>query len=374
MITCSIMTSILGSLVTILLFVRYILFLNFSQPAKIALFLLFVLLGCIPLLIDYKLEKYLGAFYSYYRYGLYFIFIGCIILFSLTLFRDALWFLGAKSGVLPACSYHCCIRVNLATVALSLFMTVWAQYAGVRVPGIKEISISSDKIQSSQKLAVLSDLHIHRAISADKIRRIVEWTNSQNPDIILLAGDIIDDEVERVREITALLKNLKASEGIYFVTGNHEFYAGYAQTVSELKNLGFTFLENDGISVTPDIFLAGIPDLFSGRNYGKITDTTQAFSNALPSQFRLLMSHTPADFAAENNFDLEISGHTHGGQIFPFHIFALLHNKYLAGLYQMENNAAIYVSRGAGQWGPQMRFLAPAEITIIELTPKMKTE
>lgn len=374
MITCSITTSILGSLVTILLFVRYILFLNFSQPAKIALFLLFVLLGCIPLLIDYKLEKYLGAFYSYYRYGLYFIFIGCIILFSLTLFRDALWFLGAKSGVLPACSYHCCIRVNLATVALSLVMTVWALYAGIKVPGIKEISISSDKIQSSQKLAVLSDLHIHRAISADKIRRIVERTNSQNPDIILLAGDIIDDEVERVREITALLKNLKAPEGIYFVTGNHEFYAGYAQTVSELKNLGFTFLENDGISVTPDIFLAGIPDLFSGRNYGKITDTTQAFSNALPSQFRLLMSHTPADFAAENNFDLEISGHTHGGQIFPFHIFALLHNKYLAGLYQMENNAAIYVSRGAGQWGPQMRFLAPAEITIIELTPKTKTE
>ena len=79
------------------------------------------------------------------------------------------------------------------------------------------------------------------------------------------------------------------------------------------------------------------------------------------------MSHTPVDFGKDNIFDLEVSGHTHGGQIFPFHVLAKLHNRYLAGLYQMENGAQIYVTRGAGQWGPQMRFLAPSEITVIRL-------
>lgn len=86
------------------------------------------------------------------------------------------------------------------------------------------------------------------------------------------------------------------------------------------------------------------------------------------------MSHTPADFGKNNAFDLEVSGHTHGGQIFPFHIFTKLYNKYLAGLYETDNDAAIYVSRGSGQWGPQMRFLAPAEITILKLVPENDEE
>ena len=164
------------------------------------------------------------------------------------------------------------------------------------------------------------------------------------------------------------MKGLKAKEGIYFVTGNHEFYAGYKPTVETLKKLGFTFLENGGVSLE-DIYIAGIPDTFSGHFYGKNADLEKTFAESGDNRYRILLSHTPTDFGRQNNFNLEISGHTHGGQIFPFHILTLLHNKYLAGLYKRENNAHIYVTRGAGQWGPQMRFLAPSEITVIKLTP-----
>lgn len=129
-------------------------------------------------------------------------------------------------------------------------------------------------------------------------------------------------------------------------------------------------MENSGAALQDQLYIAGIPDLFSAPAHKLSIDPAAAFQNAGPDRFRLLMSHTPADFGKENAFDLEVSGHTHGGQIFPFHIFTKLYNKYLAGLYEMENKAAIYVSRGSGQWGPQMRFLAPAEITILKLIPE----
>lgn len=186
----------------------------------------------------------------------------------------------------------------------------------------------------------------------------------------MLAGDIIDDEPGRVLETAKLLQKLKTSGGIYFVTGNHEFYAGYEPSVNLLKELGFSFLENSGTAIQDQLYIAGIPDLFSAPSHKLQIDPAAAFQNAAPGQFRLLMSHTPADFGKNNAFDLEVSGHTHGGQIFPFHIFTKLYNKYLAGLYETDNDAAIYVSRGSGQWGPQMRFLAPAEITILKLVPE----
>lgn len=370
MITCAITTSILGCLVTVLLYFRYIFPLETTFSIKAVLFAVSLLVGCFPLLVSYKFENFLGGAYPFYRYALYYIFISCIILLTITLLRDAVWMAGCKTGLISMHSKAYCLQINLITIALSLIFGGWALYEGIKVPALKQLTLSSEKLKENHKIAVLSDLHIHRSINPQKIKAIVEETNRQNPDVILLAGDIIDDDVKRVADITALLKELKAKKGIYFVTGNHEFYAGYKETVIELQQAGFTLLENNGIEISPDFYVAGVPDLFSGRSYGKIIDLEKTFAGSKDGQFRLLVSHTPADFKAENNFDLEISGHTHGGQIFPFHLFALLHNRYLAGLYEMGNGARIYVSRGSGQWGPQMRFLAPSEITILNLAPK----
>lgn len=368
MITCAIMTSVLGCCVTTYLFFRYTWCLDLSFLQRSLVFALFVLMGCSPLFVSYQMEHIFGKFYPYYRYVLYFVFVNCIILFSMTLAVDAVLWLLSCTPLVAKLKFICCY-LNYVLVGMALLCSAYALYAGVKVPGVKEVVVASEKIKNEHKVVVLSDIHIHRAINPKKVKGIVEKTNALEPDIILLVGDIIDDDVAVVAETSALLKELKAKKGIYFVVGNHEFYAGYDETIAEIKKFGFRFLENDGVSLG-DVYLAGIPDLFSAYAYNKNADVIQAFAAAKPEQFRLLASHTPADFEKADHFDLEVSGHTHGGQIFPFHVFAKLHNKYLAGLYEIKKGTYIYVSRGAGQWGPQMRFFAPSEISLIKLIPQ----
>lgn len=371
MITCSITTSVLGCLVTSYLFFRYTWALDIGLLPRIITFAAFILIGCIPLLVSYQSETILGKAYGWYRYSLYFLFIGAIILFTITLIGDALFFIVCHTPLIGKFKFICCCY-NYIYLALALICTSWALYAGTKVPAVKEIDIASPKITEPLKIALLSDLHIHRVISPAKVKAIVEKTNALNPDVILLAGDILDDNVAKIAPVTNLLKGLKAKHGIYYVTGNHEFYTGYHLTVNELNQLGFKLLKNDGISVD-SVYIAGIPDTFTGKYFGKTADLSQAFAAASKDQFRILMSHTPTEFKDNTAFDLEVSGHTHGGQIFPFHIFAKLHNQYLAGRYDMKNGSQIYVSSGAGQWGPQMRFLAPSEITLINLKPQGET-
>lgn len=367
MISCSIITSLMGCVVTAYLFFRYTWCVDLSMMQRSVLFGGMMLIGCVPLLSGYKLENLLGAFYPYYRYALYYIYIACIILFAFTLLADAAAMLLSQLNLSPQWSGKIarfwCFKVNMILITAAFLSAAYALWAGLKTPDVKTVVLSSEKIKTGQTIAVLSDLHIHRTISPQKIKNIVERTNAQNPDVILLVGDIIDDDIDRIADVTALLKGLKAKHGIYFVTGNHEFYIGYREAVDALKKLGFTLLENTGAAVNSQLYLAGIPDYFSTRK----TDLEQSFAAAKPEQYRLLMSHTPADFGEKNNFDLEVSGHTHGGQIFPFHILTKLHNKYLAGHYKLNEKGEIYVSRGAGQWGPQMRFLAPSEITVIKL-------
>ena len=373
--TCAITTSFLGCIVTLSLYFRYIFFINTPATYKFISLIIALMFGCIPLFVSYKFENLLGNFYTTYRYTLYYIYVGCIILFSLSILRDALWLIAHKISpqhiVSPfAREYH--LSNSLISLGIAIILTTYALLKGIATPEIKASTLYSDKITTPFKIAILSDLHIHRTINPQKIENIINKTNQENADIILLTGDIIDDEVNRVQTISQLLTKLKAKQGIYFVTGNHEFYTGYQETTNELKKLGFTFLENSGTSITPNIYLAGIPDWFSAQQHQIPISLPSALKNSSNSQYKILMSHTPVDFNEQNNFDLEISGHTHGGQIFPFHIFVKLANKYLSGLYSMNNNAQIYVSNGAGQWGPQMRFLAPSEISIITLQPKSK--
>ncbi len=370
--TCAVTTSFLGSAVTTYLFFRYTMCMGLGITAKAVLFGIFILMGCIPLLISYKMENVLGGLYPVYRYVMYFIFITCIILFAVTLVSDAFLFLLSYTKIALKSKFFWCFGMNYVNIAVALLCAAYALYAGTKTPDVREVVIASEKISREQKVVVLSDLHIHRTISPQKIKEIVERTNTLKPDAIILAGDILDDEVDKIAEVTSLLKDLKAENGVCFVTGNHEFYTGYHDTVRELKNQGFVFLENNGMPLGGNVYVAGIPDLFSAKGHGMEIDLNKAFSSAGNGMYRLLVSHTPTDFGKDNVFDLEVSGHTHGGQIFPFHILTKLHNKYLSGLYDMDENSKIYVSRGAGQWGPQMRFLAPSEITLIKLTPKKK--
>lgn len=369
--TCAITTSILGCFVTLYLFFRYTWGVELTLPSKGILLAVFILMGCIPLFVGFGFENFLGAAYPLYRTTLYFIYIGCVILFTVTLLFDALFLIMSYTPLISHLKAVCCWQ-NYANLGLALIFTTYALYAGTKTPEIKVTEIYSDKIQKEQTIVLLSDLHIDRTISARKIREIVEKTNAENPDVIILAGDVFDDDFDKTRELSNLLRGLKAKDGVYFVTGNHEFYVDYAKSVAELKSLGFIFLENSGQETASGLYLGGIPDSFSAASHNMAIDVKKAFENSQAKQYRILVSHTPENFADEAEFDLEVSGHTHGGQIFPFHIFAKLHNCYLSGLYDLDDKSKIYVSKGAGQWGPQMRFLAGSEISVLKLIPEGK--
>lgn len=368
MISCAVTTSFLGCLVTFFLFFRYAFFLPAPVWAKTAMAAAAFLIGCFPLLVDYKFEKYLGDAYAFYRYTLYFVYVTCIILFTLTILADCLSFIASKTGIFSVFGAKTRLYYNAALIAVSLLCGVFSLYEGLKTPPVKTITVASDKIRKERKIVLLSDIHVHRVISTDKVRGIVEKTNAQNPDLILLNGDIIDDDPQKIGDATRLLEGLKAREGVYFVTGNHEFYIGYEQAVGALTKAGFRLLENDGADLD-DLFLAGVPDVTAQTSSDKKADLQKTFSKARDGQFLLLMSHTPTDFKEETNFDLQVAGHTHGGQIFPFHLLIKLHSPYLSGLYKMSDKARLFVTNGAGQWGPQMRFLAPSEITVIRLVP-----
>ena len=364
---CAITTSVLGSLAALLLFLRYCAFMPFAIWAKVAYFILFILIGCLPIFAEYNFEQYVGKFYIPYRYTLYFLFITMIILFSLTAVRDLAWgILRLFSSEFHPLSSPNLMKINLITVVLAFIVGGIALYDGTKVPTVKHISQTSAKILQDKKIVLLPDLHLHRALSLKKLQGIVDKTNAKNPDVILLIGDMIDDEIVRVSEQLNVLKGLKAKHGVYFVSGNHEFYHDFNKSTKALQNLGFKLLENEGVSLDKDLYLGGIPDIHSRYLSGKNYDLAKTFASSKPEQYKILMSHTPGNFK-ETPFDLEVSGHTHGGQIFPFVFFIYAHAPYVAGWYDLNEEAKIYVSRGAGQWGPQMRFLAPSEIAVLEL-------
>lgn len=367
--------SLLGCCVTIPLFFRYGYDLNISLLAKTGLFLLSLIIATLPVFAMPEYADVFGKYFHVIQHLFYFIYIFVVILFTLTLLRDFVWMILSfiSDKITSPLNLRIVHSVNLITIIIAFFCTISADYEGKKIPQIKTTTIFSDKITENKKIIVLSDLHLSRTISPEKIKDIVQKTNEQQPDAVLLVGDIIDDDVQYVKPLINILKNLSAPDGIFFTTGNHEFYVGYEQSVHLIKTAGFKALENEAIAINDSFYIGGVPDIPSSRRFHHSANVKEAFKDVPPSAFRLLMSHTPVLYTPDDPIDFIVSGHTHGGQIFPFHIFSWLYNHhYLAGLYQIDDKKQIYVSRGTGQWGPQMRFLAPAEISVIHIIKEEK--
>ncbi len=314
----------------------------------------------------------------------YFLFGTAFILLILILLRDFVWFLlyeGAKlfksplsTSVNPSATQPLAYA-NIGTVILTFAVAFYALYEGIKTPAVKEIVLTSPKLKQEYTLVQLSDLHINRAVPVSRIERLVEKVNSLDPDVILLTGDIGDDKVEAVLPQLDALQNLYAPQGIYAVFGNHELYNGLMPWQFKFGDLGWTALFNYGIPLKgTELYIGGIPDVSIARGspFFKI-DLDKTLDNSSDEQYKILLSHTPnfqKEMITKDQFDLLLSGHTHGGQIFPFHLLVKPANgNYLAGLYDV-NDSQMYVSRGTGYWGPPLRLFAPSEITVIKLRPE----
>lgn len=222
------------------------------------------------------------------------------------------------------------------------------------------------------KIVQLTDVHIGPTIGRGWLEGIVARVNALEPDLVVITGDLVDGSVAELREHTAPLAGLKAKRGVYFVTGNHEYYSGVNEWVAELGRLGVRVLRNERVTIgegAESFDLAGVDDWASKRfGGGHGPDLERALAGRDPGRELILLAHQPKQFAeaVAMGVGLQLSGHTHGGQIWPWGYFVRLDQPHVQGLSR-EGEAQIYVSRGTGYWGPPMRVGAPPEITLVEL-------
>lgn len=316
----------------------------------------------------------------------FYLFGTAFFLFSVLLIRNVLWYCAYGlfcvfnkpiAQMINPTQTQLLDRVNLITVGITFLISLYAVYEGVKVADVKEVTLKTDKVSEPFTFVQLSDIHIHRGVSNWKIDRLITRVNDLHPDAVLLTGDIGDDEAEKAAFIAQKLRNLNSRYGQFAVMGNHELYRGIKGWDHLFQSLGIRVLHNEGVILDrSDIYIAGITDAsFSRRVKTLSPDIQKAMNSSSQDQFRILMSHSPLPHGKETKdysalVDLQISGHTHGGQIFPFHFLVKPVNRYLAGLYDLNGSKSkIYVSRGTGYWGPPMRLFAPSEITLFKIVP-----
>ncbi len=217
----------------------------------------------------------------------------------------------------------------------------------------------------------LTDLHVGMTIDRDFVRRVVERTNVLAPDLIALTGDFVDGKVDDLRDEIAPLAELRAKHGVFAITGNHEYYSGADPWIAEISRLGVRYLRNERVVIERDgaaFDLAGVDDHSAGGP-GHGEDLAAATAGRDRERALVLLAHQPRQVrrASKYGVDLQLSGHTHGGQIWPWHyIVKLQQGGLIAGHYEHEGTQ-LYVSRGCGYWGPPVRLLAPLEITRVIL-------
>ncbi len=240
---------------------------------------------------------------------------------------------------------------------------------------VREVQVKLPRLPKQLEgltLVQLTDVHVGPTIGREFIESIVEKCNALKPDAMIITGDLVDGSVPQLRNHTEPLGSLKSRYGSYFVTGNHEYYSGAPQWEQELRRLGINVLRNERVSIgdAASIDLAGIDDYRAqGMVPGHGSDISRIVKDRDPERELVLLAHQPRsiELAAEAKAGLQISGHTHGGQLFPWSAFVRLTTPYVAGLYRHNDDTQIYVSRGTGYWGPPIRFGAPHEITKIRL-------
>lgn len=223
------------------------------------------------------------------------------------------------------------------------------------------------------RIVQISDVHVGPTIHGEFLSAVVDRINELQPDLIAVTGDLIDGWVEQLRDEVASLGRLRARHGAFFVTGNHEYYWDGPAWCEEVARLGLTVLNNEHRIIDHDgakLLLAGVTDVSAGSMVAAHASSPARACEGAPEgcSAKILLAHQPRSIyaAAAAGYDLQISGHTHGGQYFPMNLLVYLAQPYVAGLERHEDTW-IYVSRGTGYWGPPVRVGAPHEITLLRL-------
>ncbi|AXE88129.1 metallophosphoesterase [Streptomyces sp. Go-475] len=264
-------------------------------------------------------------------------------------------------------------RVVAGAAAAAAVGTVgYGTYGVLRGPKVKRVTVPLAKLPRAAhgyRIAVVSDVHLGPVLGRGFAQKVVDTINATQPDLIAVVGDLVDGSVKDLGPAAAPLAQLKARHGSYFVTGNHEYFSGAEQWVEEVRRLGLIPLENARREM-PYFDLAGVNDV-AGEEEGQGPDYARALGDRDTARACVLLAHQPVQIhdAVEHGVDLQLSGHTHGGQLWPGNLLAAAANPTVAGL-ERYGDTQLYVSRGAGAWGPPTRVGAPSDVTLIELASK----
>ena len=265
--------------------------------------------------------------------------------------------------------------MNYGILTAAALTTGYGVAEAKQTPQVKRVPVAIDNLPPDLegfRIVQITDIHVNPTFRRSSVEEIVEVVNTLDADVVALTGDLVDGSVDQLGYDVAPLAQIKSTSGNYFVTGNHEYYSGVIEWVEEVRRLGFTVLLNEHQVVARGkarLLLAGVTD-YRGGNFltSHRSDPQKALEGAPAADVKILLAHQPKNiFAASRaGYDLQISGHTHGGQFFPWNLLVGFAQPYVYGLHTHENTQ-IYVSRGTGYWGPPVRVGSPSEITLIEL-------
>ncbi|MCL4431677.1 MAG: metallophosphoesterase [Epsilonproteobacteria bacterium] len=256
---------------------------------------------------------------------------------------------------------------DIGFLALGSAYIAAATLEGSKEPVVKYVDVKQNRFNGkSYTIAQISDMHIGGLIDREFVSKSVQMINKLNPDIIVITGDLSDAHVNEIKEAIDELHHLKSRYGTYYIVRNHEYFHSLEDTIAHLKTLNIHVLENSSVKIE-DFYIAGVYDLFGYRFGSYLPDIGQAMKNIPRDASTLLLAHQPKYVEYLEGFtpSLILSGHTHGGQIWPFEYLVRLAQPYIAGLYSLDSNRHIYVNSGIGFWGPPMRLGSQAEITCI---------
>lgn len=343
--------------------VRKALALGPVHQAALALFLLFMVIS--PVAVRWAeragLED-LGRVLAYAGYT----WMGFLFLFvCLGLSADALMLL------LPRGLHPTPPLFLMGTAGLAVLFTLYGMHEALEVR-VERVSIPLSKIGEPPgriRIAQISDVHLGLLFREQRLQGVLDAVRAANPDLLVSTGDLVDGDTDGLFEVLEMLRVIRPPLGKFAVIGNHEVYAGLQRSLQFMTEAGFRVLRDEAVTLPECLSLAGIQDPAVGGGGDARRALEREILLGLPKDLpSILLKHRPSvEEGSEGLFDLQLSGHTHNGQIFPFSLLVRWVHPRIAGLYPLASGSFLYVSRGSGTWGPPIRILSPPEVTVIDL-------
>jgi hypothetical protein len=348
--------------------------LAFGPGTTVALLLLLAVLLCAPILTyslsrrGYEDAARIVAHVGYLWMGFLF-FFACLNL-SADLLRLPLRAMGRGGIAANAAAGLAGRSAFLCIAGLAVALSAYAIVEASRIEVVR-VRIVTDRLPASipsLRIAQITDLHLGLVHRSGKAREVAAIVAREHPDLFVSTGDLVDGQLDGVAELAEILRGIPAPRGKFAVLGNHEYYAGIDRAIAFTRKSGFTLLRDESVTIDDAVRIAGVDDP-AGARFGRTggTEESALLGNRADGRFTILLKHRPQLDPAGGKFDLQLSGHTHHGQIFPFRLLTRLVFPLLAGNHPAPGGGILHVSRGTGTWGPPMRFLAPPEVTIVEI-------